>query len=129
MDKIKTSSTDTQTAMSLNRVILPCPGYGSFLFAQAISHSPNISQALRKTGGNAFMCCKTLAYARTTRKSPTGDLPKIASTACVYTQAGKHPSFPSRKSECFCLQGAYPPVPLNRKNEIPRAAAWFPIFA
>ena len=46
---------------------------------------------------------------------------RIASTACVYTQAGKLPSFSPAKDGSFCLQGAYPPVPLKRKMQHPKS--------
>ena len=55
VDKIKTSSTDTQTAMSRNRATLPCSGCGSFLFAKAAPKA-EYPKGFTKAGAETPIC-------------------------------------------------------------------------
>ena len=53
-----------------------------------------------------------------TRKFPAGNLPKIASTACVPSQAPFPQVSPQRKLEEIGLQWEYPPDPLMLQKSV-----------
>ncbi len=66
------------------------------------------------------MCCKALAYARTTRKLPTGSLHKNSKHCPRIYAGGQTPVFPLVERQPFRLQRAYPPDPLNAKRSAVR---------
>lgn len=115
--------------MSRNRVLLPCFGCGSFLFAGAILHSQMSIRLYKRTGCNALMCCKRSPKLAQHANSLRAVCRRIASTACVYTQAEKPSSLLQRKSEYFCLQREYPPDPLKCKNTVWLSEGCLCIFA
>ena len=80
----------------------------------------SVRQAIAQTGrftekGTLFLCLLFLSIILD-KNSYQELLTRIASTACVPTQAPISPNSPERESGKICLQRAYPPDPLSTQK-------------